>query len=124
MNEVSSIPNASPIAAGNGSTTGTVAARSDGSGNVLPTQTAPSEDQQVSPTPVDLENELQSVNDFVQSVQRDLEFSLDEESNTTVIRVIDSVSGNEIRQIPEDIFLVLARRLNEDGEFNLISALG
>jgi flagellar protein FlaG len=53
-----------------------------------------------------------------------LQFSVDEETERTVIKVIDSESGELIRQIPDEVFLELARKLNDDGGFQLIDALG
>ncbi len=74
--------------------------------------------------PQALEDMVASVNDYVQSIERDLHFSVDEELETTVIKVVDSTSGDVIRQIPEDVFLDLARNLKEDGELRLVNALG
>lgn len=71
-----------------------------------------------------LESAVASINDYVQSVQRDLQFSIDEELNKTVIKVVDVGSGELIRQIPEEIFLELARKLKEDGELRLVSTIG
>jgi len=71
-----------------------------------------------------LQNAVVSINQFVQSLNRDLHFSVDEETERTVIKVIDGASGELIRQIPEEVFLELARKLNDDGELNLIDALG
>ena len=73
--------------------------------------------------PVLLE-EVAKVNEVVQSVQRNLQFTVDEDLDRTVIRVVDGHSGELIRQIPEDIFLELARRLQDDGEMNLLDAMG
>ena len=64
------------------------------------------------------------VNNFVQSIQRDLQFNVDTDLEKTVVKVIDSNSGDVIRQIPEDIFLELARRLSQDQEVNLLDELG
>lgn len=71
-----------------------------------------------------LDNAVASVNSYVQSIQRDLQFSVDEESEKTVIKVLDGGSGELIRQIPEDIFLELARNLKQDGELQLVNTLG
>lgn len=71
-----------------------------------------------------LEAAVASINDYVQLVQRDLHFSVDDDLEQTVIKVVDSQSGKLIRQIPEDVFLDLARKLKEDGELNLVNALG
>lgn len=71
-----------------------------------------------------LHTAVAQVNDYVQSIQRDLQFTVDSDLERTVIRVVDSDSGEVIRQIPDDIFLELARRLNDDGEMHLMDALG
>lgn len=75
-------------------------------------------------SPEALEAAVASLNDFVQTVQRDLHFTVDDELDKTVIRVVDSHSGELIRQIPEDVFLDLARKLKENGELHLVNALG
>ncbi len=53
------------------------------------------------------------INEIVQSIQRDLSFNLDEDSGQTVIRVIDSESGELIRQIPSEEALAIAHRLRD-----------
>jgi len=67
---------------------------------------------------------VKKLNDYVQTVQRDLQFSVDEDLERTVIKVIDSASGDLVRQIPEDIFLELARSLKQEGRVNLLDTLG
>ena len=47
--------------------------------------------------------------DYVQQIDRKLEFSVDEDSGETVIKVFDSSSEELIRQIPSDEILKLAR---------------
>lgn len=71
-----------------------------------------------------VETAVTKVNDYVQSIQRDLHFSVDEDLEKTVVKVIDGSSGELIRQIPEEVFLELARKLNENGELQLMNALG
>ncbi|VUD56435.1 hypothetical protein TDB9533_02090 [Thalassocella blandensis] len=71
-----------------------------------------------------VETAVTKVNDYVQSIQRNLHFSVDEDLEKTVVKVIDGSSGELIRQIPEEIFLELARKLNENGELQLMNALG
>lgn len=63
------------------------------------------------------------LNDYIQSVQRDLKFTLDEASGRSVITVIDSQSNEVIRQIPEEITLSLAQKLNNEEPLLLFSAL-
>lgn len=72
----------------------------------------------------DVNSAVEFINDYVQSIQRDLHFSVDEDLEKTVVKVMDSDSGEVIRQIPEEVVLELARKLNEGGDFQLIDALG
>lgn len=60
-----------------------------------------------------LRNAMSQLSNYVQNVQRNLNFSIDESSGQTVIKVIDSESDEVIRQIPSEEMLALARRLNE-----------
>jgi flagellar protein FlaG len=53
------------------------------------------------------------INEIVQNVQRDLSFNLDEDSGQTVIRVVDSQSGELIRQIPSEEALAIAIQLRD-----------
>ncbi|PCK09094.1 MAG: methionine synthase [Alteromonadaceae bacterium] len=71
-----------------------------------------------------VENAIAKMNTYVQSLQRDLQFHVDADTAQTVVKVIDSDSGDLIRQIPEDVFLELAKKLNEGGEVHLLNALG
>lgn len=62
-------------------------------------------------------NELQevvdSISEFIQSVQRNLEFSVDEESGRVVVKVLARDSGELIRQIPSEEVLKLAQNLDD-----------
>ena len=112
-----------------------VEAKAPVNGNILPESSATTKPvtkpveqqddaQEAVNTPRDLEIELQNVNTYVQSIKRDIQFDVDNELATTIIRVVDGDSGEVIRQIPEDIFLELARRLEQDGEIHLFDAIG
>ena len=67
---------------------------------------------------------VQYINDYVQKTQRDLQFSIDDNSGQTVIKVLDRTSGDLIRQIPNQAILELAKSLALLGELNLISVNG
>ncbi|HMW72898.1 MAG TPA: flagellar protein FlaG [Cellvibrionaceae bacterium] len=71
-----------------------------------------------------LKDALGTMQDFVQNVKRELQFSVDKDLGRTVVKVVDSESGDLIRQIPEEIFLELARKVKEHGEVNLFNATG
>ena len=126
MNEVN-IPKAAQFNAVNASSKGAVEAQPQG-GKSLPDQSvneSTTEKPQASNVVnFSLESEVEKVNEFVQSIQRDLQFTVDKELERTVIKVTDSESGEIIRQIPEDIFLELARRLKENGELQLVRVQG
>lgn len=63
-----------------------------------------------------LDEAVEQLNEFAQSVQRQLEFSVDEESGKTIIKVIDKESGQTIRSIPSDEVLNMQERLKETSE--------
>jgi flagellar protein FlaG len=71
-----------------------------------------------------IEQAVTEINEYVQSVLRDLHFSVDEDSGQTVVRVRDKESGELIRQIPEDIFLNLAQNLKDNQPIHLFDAHG
>lgn len=55
---------------------------------------------------------VQEIEKFVQSVKRNLEFSIDETSGQVVVKVIASESGEVVRQIPSAEALKLAESLH------------
>lgn len=62
--------------------------------------------------PAKLKVAVQEIEKFVQSVKRNLEFSIDETSGKVVVKVIASESGEVIRQIPSAEALRLAESLH------------
>ena len=52
------------------------------------------------------------LNDYVQSMHRRLEFSVDDTTNRTVVSVIDKDTQEVIRQIPSETALKLAQKLS------------
>ena len=65
---------------------------------------------------------VDKLNSYVQSVQRTLDFQLDEDSGKTIIRVYDKESEELIRQIPGELAVELAQKLNEEEPLLLFSA--
>ena len=61
-----------------------------------------------------VENAVSKLNEYVQSTARTLNFQVDDESGKTVIKVYDRESEQLISQIPNELVLELARRLNEE----------
>lgn len=60
-----------------------------------------------------IEEEVDKINQFLQqNERRTIQFTVDEESNRTVIRVLDS-KGEQIKQFPPEEVLQISRRLAE-----------
>lgn len=53
------------------------------------------------------------LNDYVQQLRRDLQFRVDEDVDRVVVTVVDSESGEVIRQIPSEEMLAVARSLEQ-----------
>ncbi|BCE02590.1 flagellar protein FlaG [Marinicellulosiphila megalodicopiae] len=70
----------------------------------------------------ELENAVASLNQYVQTFERKLDFQLDEESGVTVIKVYDATDEKLIRQIPNEEALTLAQHLNQQDPPQLFSA--
>ena len=50
----------------------------------------------------DLQQAVSKLNDYVQNIQRILQFDIDKESGVMVLKVIDTKSAKVIRQIPNE----------------------
>lgn len=75
--------------------------------------------------PDDLKQAVSQLNDYVQTMQRDLQFSIDKESGVMVVKVIDTKSEKVIRQIPAEETLRLARSFaehNVEAAFNIFNS--
>ncbi len=77
-----------------------------GTGKVSPQQAPPVESAL-------LRKSVSDVNEYVQNVQRNLEFSIDKDSGDTVIRVVDAQTGEVIRQLPPERVLQMAKNLDQ-----------
>ncbi len=60
----------------------------------------------------DVQEAVSKLSEYIQTVQRDLQFSVDEESGQTVVKVIDSTTDEVIRQIPPEDVIAFAQALN------------
>ena len=63
-----------------------------------------------------LDEVASNLNGYAQFVNRELQFSVDEDSGYTVIKVMDAKTQKVIRQIPGEEALKFARMLNEGGD--------
>ena len=61
-----------------------------------------------------LTSAVTQLNDYVQNVQRDLQFEVDNELGQTIVRVVDQKTQQVIRQMPDELALRLAEKLQQD----------
>ena len=64
----------------------------------------------------EIEATVVKLNDFAQLVSRQLQFSVDEESGKTIVKVIDAETGESIRDIPPEEILKMQNQLREVSE--------
>jgi flagellar protein FlaG len=79
-------------------------------GQGLPSTQEPTDDTR--PEKAQVESAVSQISDFVQNFQRDLLFSIDEESDRLVVKVVDSETQEVIRQIPSEESLRIAKHLD------------
>lgn len=63
-----------------------------------------------------LDEALRDLTGYVQNVQRNLQFNVDDDSGQTIIRVVDTETDEVIRQIPSEEVVALARHLKSMSE--------
>jgi flagellar protein FlaG len=56
---------------------------------------------------------VQAINRVLQTSSSSLEFSVDQSTHRTIVRVVDTESGELIRQIPSDAVLAIAESIGE-----------
>ena len=64
---------------------------------------------------------VSQLNEFVQNVQRDLQFEVDNERGQTIVKVVDQRTQEVIRQIPDEVALRLAENLQQDEPLSLFN---
>ncbi|ABM19666.1 flagellar protein FlaG [Marinobacter nauticus] len=69
----------------------------------------------------ELNEAVSQLNDFVQNVQRDLQFEVDNEMGQTIVKVVDQSTQEVIRQIPDEVAMRLAEKLQQDEPLTLFN---
>lgn len=64
-------------------------------------------------SPDQVKKALEDINTAMQSLSSNLEFSLDEDSDQPIVKVVDSATGDVIRQIPSKEALEIAKALDK-----------
>ena len=81
----------------------------------LPRQELPGGGQTFPPaaTSSEVKEAVSRLNNYVQNLRRDLQFRVDENSDRVIVTVVDSESGEVIRQIPSEEVLAVAQNLQQ-----------
>lgn len=64
----------------------------------------------------EVKNQIEELQQFNQSIDRSLQFKVDDELGVTIVRVIDKETDELIRQFPPEELINLSRRLKELNE--------
>ena len=68
--------------------------------------------QAAPPTPAQVQNAVDSINKAMKQANANVEFSIDQETKQTVIKVVESKTGDAIRQFPAEEILSVAREID------------
>jgi flagellar protein FlaG len=79
-------------------------------------------DAQVNVSREKLDKAISQLTDYVQRLQHDLHFDVHEDTGRMVISVVDRHTQELVRQIPEEVVLDLAQKLNAEEPMRLFSA--
>jgi len=66
----------------------------------------------------ELESVVSQLQDYVQSIQRDMKFHIDDATGRVIVQVVDSNTQEVVRQIPSEEMLAIARHLADSIENN------
>ena len=63
---------------------------------------------------VDIKEAVEKINEFVHSQQKYINFSVDKETNSTVIKIFKTETGELLKQIPPEEILAVAAKLRKN----------
>ncbi|MFO8025426.1 flagellar protein FlaG [Thiohalophilus sp.] len=69
------------------------------------------ESREIEMSPEALEKAVSHLKEYVQSMKRNMDFSVDDKTGRYVVRVVDSQTQELIRQIPSEEMLAISRNL-------------
>lgn len=73
----------------------------------------PAKQAPVQPTEAELKSAVDTINRVMQQGNSNVEFSIDKDTKQTVVKVVDSQSGQVIRQFPSHEVLAVSRMIAE-----------
>lgn len=69
------------------------------------------------PSPQQLNNAVAAINKAMQQSNRSLEFSVDSNTKKPIVKIVDTTTGDVIRQIPSEEILAIAQSIDEFMQF-------
>jgi flagellar protein FlaG len=75
---------------------------------IAPAQNAPAQ-----PSAEQLNNAVAAINKVFQQSNQDLQFSVDTDTHTTVVKMVEASTGTLIRQFPSETTLAIAREIEQ-----------
>ena len=67
----------------------------------------------------EINHQIQDLSQYNQSIERTLQFNVDEELGVTVVKVLDKETNELVRQFPQEEILNFSRKLKELNEENM-----
>lgn len=85
----------------------------DAARSTTPRTPAPPAQQGQAPSPQQVQQAMESINRSLKASNSTLEFSYDQGTKQTVVRIVDTESGDVIRQIPSEAMLAIAESIDK-----------
>jgi len=80
---------------------------------ITPIQNAPVQAAPVQPSAGELKIAVAAINQAMQQSNHNLEFSVDTDSHRTVVKMVDTGTGQLISQFPSETTLAISREINQ-----------
>jgi flagellar protein FlaG len=93
--------------------TATPAANERASTTAAVTEQAPPSTSKAKPSEEQLKTAVSAANEFIKPFNGNLQFSIDKDTGTTVVKVIDIATKEVIKQFPSEEMLSLAKGLDQ-----------
>ncbi len=97
----------------NASTAPAASAKGVASAKAAPASESQQPNATIKPSEEQLKSLVQEANDFIKPLNGSLQFSIDKDTGTTVVKVIDTSTKEIIKQFPTEEMLGLAKALSQ-----------
>jgi flagellar protein FlaG len=87
--------------------------RANGAAPARAVAVTPAQDAPLQASGEELKSAVAAINKVMQQSNRDLEFSVDTDSHRTVVRMVDTSTGELIRQYPSETTLAISRGIEQ-----------